>query len=205
MKQTNKSSVRPTAEAAAAEKYATISHISAAAVLLAWVCVTCLCVLCNINKNCLLQLLAICFREQKPFRHIFYISPRRQLHFHFHRQKLFGTLLRSNVDFRCRYSLTEQTPPLGGSAQTADAGHAPSPSPSLSRSLDLFAPLKVNNKRRLQLLSALSCFNMRNSSLSCLPALPRPVPSSNRFRSSSSFRNSSLKATCCGLAPPINI
>lgn len=37
MKQTNKSSVRPTAEAAAAatEKYATISHISAAAVLLA--------------------------------------------------------------------------------------------------------------------------------------------------------------------------
>lgn len=171
---------------------------------LCWrVCVCRVCVLCNINKNCLLQLLAICFREQKPFRHIFYISPRRQLHFHFHRQKLFGTLLRSNVDFRCRYSLTEQTPPLGGSAQTADVGHAPFP--SLSGSLDLFPPLKVNNKRRLQLLSALSCFNMRNSSLSCLPAPPCHAPSLNSFRSSSSFRNSSLKATCCGLAPPINI
>lgn len=127
----------------------------------------CVCVLCNINKNCLLQLLAICFatlpnREQKPFRHIVYISPRRQLHFHFH-----GTLLRSNVDFRCRYSLTTQTPPLGGSAQTADAGHA--------LSLSLFPPLEVNNKRRLELLSAFSCFNMRNSTLSCLSAPLRPA------------------------------
>lgn len=94
MKQTNKSSVRPTAEAAAAaEKYATISHISAAAALPATVCRVCvcpMCVLCNINKNCLLQLLAICFREQKPFRHIFYISPRRQLHFHFHCKNFSG-------------------------------------------------------------------------------------------------------------------
>lgn len=43
MKQTNKSSVRPTEEAAAAEKYATISHISAAAALPASVCALCVC------------------------------------------------------------------------------------------------------------------------------------------------------------------